>query len=336
LAFVGAGVTFPLGYPDWDSLIARLAAEVRVALGEDIQSNGLRLTVDQVLRRFRKERLAQAQILKQSLAERYFSVMSELFGLKEQRIAPITDLVNLPFKHLLTSNYDFSLEQHHQPADRPESICLHHDSAPQFITTFADDNYSRRVVHVHGRYDEPRHIILTEEDYGTYVRSPVVDQFWRSVPVNARFVFFGFSFDDNDLLYSFRRLEMAFRGNNDMREARHFAILPLDDEENENPVAVLLRMRYGIEPIFYPHRGKEFTEYNELLSTLNADVITRIPEQLAGQPLAASAPQVCEPDRAAATVQLQEVTADAVLEGVNNLRQITRANIARRRTGDLE
>jgi hypothetical protein len=335
LAFVGAGVTLPLGYPDWDGLIERLAAEVKTVVGEEIQSNGLRLTVSQVLREFRKERLLQAQILKQSLAEKYFSVMSELFGPKERRIAPITDLVTLPFKHLLTSNYDPALEQHHAPANEPEPICLHHKSAGQFITRFTQDGYTRRVVHVHGRYDEPQHIILTEEDYGAYVLSPVVDQFWRSVPVNASLVFVGFSLGDNDLLYGFRRLQMILQETNDMKDPRHFVILPLDDEEKENSVAVPLRMRYGIEPVFYLHRGNDFSEYDELLRTLNADVIGRVPEQLA-EPLPVPGPQEYEPDRVEAAGQPQEVTVNAVLEGVHHLKEITRANIARRRTGDLE
>src|SRR5205807_1939378 len=118
------------------------------------------------------------------------------------------------FKHLLTSNYDPALERHHKPPDRPISICLDHVSAPQFITEFGDDGYARRIVHVHGRHDEPRNIILTEEDYGSYVRSAVLEEFWRVIPVAGRLVFFGFSFRDIDLLYSFRRVRMALQGNN--------------------------------------------------------------------------------------------------------------------------
>jgi hypothetical protein len=163
LAFVGAGVTCPLGYPTWGTLIADLAAAVRVAHGEQVQSNGQDITVEQVLREFKHKPLVQAQILKENLGAGYLQMMARLFGPKDRRIGPIADLVSLPFKHLLTSNYDPSLEQHHEPL----SISLHHASAPQFIVEFADDNYARRIVHVHGRYDEPQYIILTEEDYGT-------------------------------------------------------------------------------------------------------------------------------------------------------------------------
>jgi hypothetical protein len=115
LAFVGAGVTCPLGYPGWGTLITDLAAAVRAAHGEHLQSNGQEITVDQVLREFmfKHKPLVQAQILKENLGNGYFPMMARLFGPKDRRIGPIADLVSLPFKHLLTSNYDPSLEQHH-------------------------------------------------------------------------------------------------------------------------------------------------------------------------------------------------------------------------------
>ena len=50
LAFVGAGVTCPLGYPTWGTLIAHLAAAVMAVHGERIQSNGQDITVKQVVR----------------------------------------------------------------------------------------------------------------------------------------------------------------------------------------------------------------------------------------------------------------------------------------------
>jgi hypothetical protein len=100
MAFVGSGVTSQLGYPCWGRLIDRLATEVRAAGGEEIQSTGPPMTVERVLRELKTEPLVQAQILKQSLGERYFPLMGVLFGPKEQRVAPIADLIGLPFKHL--------------------------------------------------------------------------------------------------------------------------------------------------------------------------------------------------------------------------------------------
>lgn len=335
LAFIGTGVTCPLGYPDWDGLIRCLASELRAARGEEIESNGQTVTVEQVLREFRDKPLVQAQILKENLEHQYFLIMANLFGPKDRRIAPIVNLVSLPFKHLLTSNYDPGLEQHHSPPNEPVSICLHHAAAPQFIVGFSDDDYSRRIVHVHGRYDEARHIILTEEDYGAYIRSAVLDDFWRVVPAAARLVFFGFGFKDIDLLYSFRRRQMALVNN--QGNARHFAVMPLDDPGRDNALTIQMRMEYGIEPVFFSHRPHgSFVEYDEFISRLKLDIVGRVSEQLAEELGARPVHVVAAPAAAEILEQDQAALAEAVSEGVEHLKQMTSANIGRRRTGDLE
>ena len=335
LAFVGAGVTCPLGYPDWDALIQCLASELRLARGENIESSGQTVTVEQVLREFKDKPLVQAQILKENLEDRYFLIMANLFGPKDRRIAPIADLVSLPFKHLLTSNYDPGLEQHHSPPNEPVSICLHHASAPQFIVGFSDDDYSRRIVHVHGRYDDARHIILTEEDYGTYIRSAVLDDFWRVVPAAARLIFFGFRFKDIDLLYSFRRRRMGLENN--LGNARHFAVMPLDDRGRDNAVTIRMRMEYGIEPVFFSHRPNgSFVEYDEFISNLKQDIVGRVSGPLAEEVSARLVHAVAAPQPAEVIEQEQGALAEDVREGLKHLQEMTSANISRRRTGDLE
>ena len=87
--------------------------------------------------------------------------------------ADIRDLVILPFQHLLTSNYDVALESPHDDLQsRCESLSLCDHAAVDFINNLADYEYGRRVVHVHGRYDGPNNIILTQKEYAdSYRRS---------------------------------------------------------------------------------------------------------------------------------------------------------------------
>jgi hypothetical protein len=334
LAFAGTGAVSSLGYPTWDGLISRLATEVRAIQGEQVQSSGQSITVDQVLREFKDRPLVQAQILKENLGEQYFPLMTTLFGPIQRTVGTIADLVALPFKHLLTSNYDISLELHHSPANRPPSICLNHPAAAEFITNFTDDNYERRIVHVHGRYDEPEHIILTEEDYGRYVQSAVFQEFWHVVPAASRFVFFGFGFQDFDLLYTFRRRIMAL-GANQHGNRRHFAIMPLSDPASDGAVTVRMRMQYGIEPVFFLHSGQSFQEYDDLLSTLKADVVGNVPIQIGAEsarerPAAVQALETIQPHPE------QAAAPDAIQHSVERLREISRANITARKTGDLQ
>ena len=94
LAFAGTGVVSSLGYPSWDGLITRLATEVRALRGEQVQSNGVPITIEQVLREFSDRPLVQAQILKENLGEQYFPLMARLFGTGGSSISTV--LVVLP------------------------------------------------------------------------------------------------------------------------------------------------------------------------------------------------------------------------------------------------
>jgi hypothetical protein len=203
------------------------------------------------------------------------------------------------------------------------------------VTNHADDNYLRRIIHVHGRYDDPRGIILTEEDYGAYVRSPVFQQFWNTIPVVTRLVFFGFSFDDLDLLYGFRHARMALGGNAQQLEARHFTVMALNDPAREPIVTVDLMMRYGIQPVFCPNSRGNFSEHSELLARLKSEVLGLTVQRLAEEPIAAVEQQVAEIVEHAVALPGEE-SLEAVQVGVAQLTLITRQNIAKKRTGDLE
>jgi hypothetical protein len=143
LGFIGAGVTADLQYPTWKELVAYLADQVRQLRGNEINADGLSLTVDAVMGLPDADLLAKAQIFKQSLGDKYFEIMGQIFGPKEIRLKPISDLVSFPFKHLLTSNYDPSLEDHHVIEKRPPWICLHQETAVRtFMHDFQHNDYS--------------------------------------------------------------------------------------------------------------------------------------------------------------------------------------------------
>ena len=123
---------------------------------------GQTFTVKQVLDNLNHDLLAQAEIFKSNLRDQYFEILNNVFGSKERRIASITNLVRLPFRHVLTSNYDPALELHYDDNERPEFICPNHDAFPEFYYQVCRAGIPRHVVHVHGRYDEPQNVVLTD------------------------------------------------------------------------------------------------------------------------------------------------------------------------------
>jgi len=162
MAFAGAGVSRPLGYPTWTGLLNRLASETRSTIGEDIvDDQGRPLTVTQVSRF--GDLLVQAEIFKCNLQNRYGEIIRETFARKNEVTSEIKDLARLPFQHILTSNYDVSLEVAHEDMQlEHESICLSDGAAREFFYKLLDTDYAKRIVHVHGSFVDPKSIVLTE------------------------------------------------------------------------------------------------------------------------------------------------------------------------------
>lgn len=335
LGFVGAGATNSLGYPTWPVLIQRLATEARHFRGEQLLSNGLPITVKQVLEDC-SDLSVQAQVLKENLGRRYFAVIRRLFSPRDTFTKPVANLVKLPFRHFLTSNYDMGLELHHALGSRPPSICLYDNTVPEFLGNFMDDNYPRRVVHVHGRYDEPERLILTHHDYDAYKVNPIFERFWEVMTTAATLVFFGFSFTDLDLLYGFGVATRILRTNNENLEARHFAVVGLGAKSLEAPHRITFRMKYGIDPVYFLQEKGDFSGYEDLLENLISETI--VPPAEPVEVLAYAPTGELLPSTAAAgfSEYPQESEVDHIREGVEHLRQMTRGNLRRRQTGDLE
>jgi hypothetical protein len=131
---------------------------------------------------------------------------------------------------------------------------------------------------------------------------------------------------------TFRDIKMIWEVNGNQGNLRHFAILPLAAGKDEEAETAALKMVYRIVPIFYPDRNTKFSEYNEFISRLKADVLGLAPEQLKEEPLPAPAP-------APAAVAPQIVvppSADAIEESVERLRTMTHERITQYQVGELD
>jgi hypothetical protein len=320
LAFVGAGVSRPLGYPSWEELVQALATEARRVKGDVVDCNGSALELDEVLAW--PDPLVKAQILKDCLEEDYYAFMQNLFKPKKEISENISLIVSLPFRHLITSNYETSLEWHHTLG--PASICVYHSAISEFIHSFQYDGYDRRVVHVHGRYDEPKRIILTQRDYDAYQTDRVFERFWAVMSSTATLVFFGFSFTDIDLLYGFIATTRILG-----TQLRHFAVLGLQNESDESMTRITYQAKYGIEPVCFLQRGKDFSGLTELLARLKLEATA--PRIVAGPP-----DHSRELETYGARYGAAGNRQNTIQQSLDRLRQLTERNIFGPRTGDLD
>lgn len=247
IALIGAGSSARVGYPVWSKLLALMAEEIlrhRPLVKDELTQ--LAGVEDQLWRAEEYRRLLGPN--------HYAALIRQIFGPKDVTVERFHELlVQLPFRHVLTTNYDPVLEDAHTRALRlPARRVEWRDQADvqEFIQKLGDPaGHSRRYVYLHGRYNDPESLVLTESDYSNhyYMRADTLPKLW-SLMATQRVVFIGFSLSDLDLMALFRLV----KGQLGHGAPRHFAVLALDSRKDSSVERRRLTEKYGIEPVFYP------------------------------------------------------------------------------------
>jgi hypothetical protein len=246
IGFVGAGSSARVGYPLWGGLLDRMAAKI-------VETEPLaKAKVDALAAE--TDMLWKAEEYRRMLGQDgYVELLRDTFGPEEAPHDPFhQDLVRLPFRHMLTTNYDAVLEQAHAAAfHRPRALAVSWREASnlrELIQRIGDPEYGRRYVYLHGRFDDPENIVLTERDYTE--RFLQASDTWPklfTLLAAQRVVSIGFSLTDLDVMGVFRAVK-AMMGPG---EPRHFAILPHDERIDAGTTRQRLQSKYGIRPVLY-------------------------------------------------------------------------------------
>ncbi|MCW5756708.1 MAG: SIR2 family protein [Phycisphaeraceae bacterium] len=238
---VGAGTSAAVGYPLWRPLIQRLAQAVRTKRSE--QSPHL----DGILAQ--RDALWQAQKLRELLGEElYWSELRSAFTGSDDRFTKLhTTLLSLPFRHVLTTNYDRVFER---AAGSHPFFAFDFDEGTalgQFLDGWSKPDNPRHIVHVHGSIERPSGIVLTLADY----RARYQQANWATEALKQLFafdtVFIGFSLDDEDVMAAFDYFSALFG----QAEPKHFAILAEPSDGHSAVLRTRLRDRFRVEPVFY-------------------------------------------------------------------------------------
>jgi NAD-dependent SIR2 family protein deacetylase len=252
VALVGAGVSAGLGYPNWrallDGLHDRIVHEVERAAraGEPA-----RQAPSRYLRDF-DDLLWRAEEYRRLLGPvAYAAALEQEFGAARALNETIRRIVRLPFRHLLTTNYDTSLERAHaEEFGAPPGVIAWDDEAEllEFLFEFREGR-ARRCVYLHGRVGRPDGIVLSDEDYTTrYVRQDDAQKRLFALFAMQRVVFVGFSLSDPDLMAILRQVNASMGLGT---RARHFALMGVDGSVDREVHRNRLQRKFGIAPVFY-------------------------------------------------------------------------------------
>jgi hypothetical protein len=252
IALIGSGVSVGAGYPTWPGLMDlfhKTILEFPTLAAAPKYIHQLKRVEDPLWR---------AEEYRRLIGKTGFeSLIWNTFRPKNGPINPLLqELVRLNFSHVLTTNYDTSLETEYQTAGADITVINWSDrkEVGTFLRDVAGRGDKRYFVYLHGRYDAPDRIVLTERDYAErYLLADEASKKLFAIFMVRPVVFIGFSLSDPELTNLIRSIQ----GYTQSEVPMHFVILPLQPErEDEGAIAGWLNGKYGIEPIFYPMTDK--------------------------------------------------------------------------------
>ena len=301
ILIVGAGSSRRVDYPDWPGLLQELE-NVANRWGDGFKPDTVKCEDDP---------LAYAEDIKSYICEqknglkRYYASLEQLFEFKDSRCKDFhRRLVLLPFRGILTTNYDIVLEvalnEVGQPSTPDNSLVINKDSAGQvdkFLRGLSDAGAPCRIAHLHGRYDYPQNIILSSNDYqkayGLAAYKDIselkflgANQVQRgtewtlhrkllwAVLATRRVVFVGFSMEDP---YFEKMLETVSEDLWRWDKSIHFAIMSIspnsvkdlkDSVKDSKDKAERLKNRYGVDTLFYEDSDKSHLRLDHIVAEI--------------------------------------------------------------------
>jgi hypothetical protein len=272
ILFAGAGVSADAEYPRWEKLLSDLDEEVqsgKLVTPASGTASGARMSPKYIPHISKiDDYLWRAEEYRTLMGDSFQTWVAGRFTTNPDRTGNLArELVNLPFSHILTTNYDTVLETAYYEQHNKELKVVHWEKRDQVRSFFralergTSDNY---IVHLHGTCKDPSSIVLTDSDYvRRYVLSDESSPKLMALIMMRAMVIVGFSLDDPQFNHLFRIVN-AQLGPGD---ARHFMIVPSSDPavtsvDDHEPGFLspsvgdilqtrMLTAKYGIQPIFY-------------------------------------------------------------------------------------
>lgn len=182
LPFVGAGFSLNAKTPkgkkmlDWDGLGKKVAATL-----QDYQYTTASEALSAYSHEFSRVKLVEF-------------LSSALLITTIQPAKPHEEFCKLPFERVVTTNFDFLLEQAYA---RISKYCIPLVSEDQLAV--GDSQAGIRLLKLHGDLHHPNRLVVTEEDYDAFLKSfPLLATHLSSLLIEHTAFFIGYSLDDPD------------------------------------------------------------------------------------------------------------------------------------------
>ncbi|KJU87212.1 signal transduction protein with Nacht domain protein [Candidatus Magnetobacterium bavaricum] len=264
IAFVGAGCSMPLGYPSWGGLIQKMLDEI-------VKNQPNTKAIVEGLKKG-SDLLYVAGKCKHLMGPGYYPFIAREFAPRDHTEEHKL-IIGLPFYNYMTSNYDPCLDIAVNKVPLPSFTYKNKLMLGEFCSATIEPQ--GKIFHIHGRYDAPEDIVLTEDDYKGHYQEGFISSL-RSIIMTRPVVFIGSGVNDLDFLRIMRFVEHIFRGFQD----RHYAIIPCPDNGHAEYEAGRLTDTYNIVPVFYENPDGSHSKRGEMLkgilSYCNAKTATTV------------------------------------------------------------
>lgn len=251
IIFVGAGVSLNSGLPSWEALVKEIAKEIDYQIPDKLSSD-LMLRIPEYY--YQKDN--------SDGKTDYFSFLIRHLTDKNCDSNALDKLiVDLLPHHIITTNFDHLLEKT-KSANINAFQVVYNDSK------LLANNSQRYIIKMHGDIDDPKSIILRENDYLQYEQShPIISNYIKSLLADHIFLYVGYSLNDYNLNiiiswinYYYERYGVEFSNNN------YICV------DRTNPFEEMRFESKGIEIIDLSQLNKEDVDYLNTHSGLTDDV----------------------------------------------------------------
>lgn len=284
--FVGAGSSKMVGFPLWTDLIHDLEG-LATQCGAGFQVDA------DILRKDPSAFLAYVDTIRAHIRgatgndDMYLTFLTRTFSSEENPFTPLDmhrQMVRLPFRGIITTNYDFVLEAalisvapesgHRNSLDLGiDPPYLIHGMLQRLTKAGAQ----RQVLHIHGCNRSPGRIVLGLLDYeAAYADGSLLLDVMRVILTSYRLVFVGFSLTDPYFRGLLERVASRFQLKG---LPVHYAAADItpSDATDQKARAHQLKLEYSTEVVFYERLDDTHRGLRDLIREIEQAILIKAP-----------------------------------------------------------